>query len=117
MSYKQSVDYEDIINKYFGIKNNVEDNISDLSFKELGVFLEEKRKDQYIPENMVISLQYSTYPPQYIIKRIKEMSPRDPVFKNLIKELKKACFRTSMMWKQSNTGIFDFLERYKDENV
>ena len=113
MRYKQSVDYEDIINSYFAIKNKVKDDISSISFQELETFLEDKRKDQYIPDNMITALNYSTYPPQYIIKRIKEMSPRDPIFKILVGELRKACFKTSMMWKQSNMDIFDFLERSK----
>jgi len=111
MSYKQAIDFTKILNNYLKIKNNMKKEELNISFEEVGVLLEEKCRDQYLTSNMISDLRYSTYPPQHIIKRIKEMSKKHPDFSNLVSELKKACFRTSSMWKQSNMDIFDFIHR------
>jgi len=86
----------------------------DLSFNEIRKKVEGLKKDQYITKNMIKTLEGSIYPPHFIIQRIKELSPRDPDFKILLVSLRSACFRTSTMWKQSNTDVFDFLHSYKE---
>ena len=62
---------------------------------------------------MLESLKREIYPPHYIIDKIKGMNPRNEDFDRLVNGLRSACFRTSMMWKESNIDIFDFLQRYK----
>lgn len=64
---------------------------------------------QYTTEVMIYNLRNELYPPQYIIQKIRFMNPRHDDFELLVDELRKACFKTSPMWKQSNMGIFDFL--------
>lgn len=116
MSYKQSKDYEQAVDSCNVLSRFLTDEMKDLPYREVERLLKEKRDDQYLPHNMIEALEYSTYPPQYVIQKIKEMNnPRDPVFLKLVNELRKACFRTSWMWKESNMEIFDFLHRYKED--
>lgn len=67
-------------------------------------------EEQYSLSNMLRALRNETYPPHHIIHRIKYMDQRDSSFPILLEALRHACFNTSSMWKQSNMGIFDWLE-------